>query len=127
MRERAKAAFDVLAAHELVDPSRIAAIGFCFGGTCCLELAYSGANLAGVVTFHGGLTAPQVQAWEDGMRKAGVDWQLIAYGGAMHTFSNPEAGTANKAQGVAYDPKAADRSWQHVQQFFGEIFKEPRG
>jgi dienelactone hydrolase len=151
MRERARAAFDVLAAQDVVDKTRLAAIGFCFGGTCCLELAYSGAELAGVVTFHGGLTAPaaddldrikarmlalhgaddplvpapQVKAWEDGMRKAGADWELIAYGGAVHTFSNPAAGTANKAQGVAYDRKAAERSWQHMQLFFREIFGEP--
>ena len=150
LRERARAAFDALAANERVDAKRIGAIGFCFGGTCCLELAYSGADLAGVVTFHGGLTAPkdddkkrikakilalhgaedplvppdQVKAWEDGMRAAGVDWELIAYGGAVHTFSNPAAGTANKAQGVAYDAKAASRSWQHMQLFFREIFGE---
>jgi acetyl esterase/lipase len=111
---------------------------------------FSGADLAGVVTFHGGLTAPkdddkkriktkilalhgaddplvppdQVKAWEDGMRAAGVDWELIAYGGAVHTFSNPAAGSANKAQGVAYDAKAANRSWQHVQLFFCEILGE---
>ncbi|HTM53654.1 MAG TPA: dienelactone hydrolase family protein [Pirellulales bacterium] len=151
MRERMKAAFDVLASQEQVDKSKLAAIGFCFGGTCCLELAYSGADLAGVVTFHGGLTAPaeqdvsrikarilalhgaddplvppaQVKAWEEGMRKAGVDWELIAYGGAVHTFSNPAAGSANKAQGVAYDAKAAARSWQHMQLFFREIFGQP--
>ena len=148
MRERARAAFDVLAANQHVDPKRIAAIGFCFGGTCSLELAYSGAPLAGVVTFHGGLTAAKdedlerikakvlvlhgaddplvpataVRAFEDSMRKAGADWELIEYGGAVHTFSNPEAGTANKERGVAYDAKAAERSWQHMQMFFREIF-----
>jgi dienelactone hydrolase len=148
MRERARAAFDLLSSNKRVDPSRIAAIGFCFGGTCVLELAYSGAELAGAVTFHGGLTAPQaddlqrikakflvlhgaddplvppaaVQAYEEGMRKANADWELIAYGGAVHTFSNPAAGTENKARGVAYDAKAAERSWQHMQLFFREIF-----
>jgi dienelactone hydrolase len=150
LRERARAALDVLTAFEFVDTRRIGAMGFCFGGTCCLELAYSGADLAGVVTFHGGLIAPseedkkrikakvlalhgaddplvppdQVKAWEDGMRAAGVDWELIAYGGAVHTFSNPAAGSANRAQGVAYDAKAAGRSWQHMQLFFREIFGE---
>lgn len=148
MRERARAGFDVLAAHELVDPKAIAAIGYCFGGTTVLELAYSGAPLAGVVSFHGGISAPkpeddkgiqakilvchgaddphvpdeQVQDFVDTMRRAGADWQLIAYGGAVHTFTNPAAGN-NKSGGSAYDEKAAKRSWQHMLDFFAEILK----
>jgi dienelactone hydrolase len=148
IRQRARAGLEVLAKHKLVDPRRLAAIGFCFGGTTVLELAYDGADLAGVVSFHGGLpalkpedrknikakilvlhgaddphvSAAEVAAFQDGMRKSGADWQLIFYGGAVHSFTNPEAGT-DKAKGVAYDPKAAARSWRHMQVFFEEIFK----
>ena len=100
-----------------MDPAKIAAIGYCFGGTTVLELAYSGADLAGVVTFHGGLTAPKpddlsriktrflichgandgfisgdaINAFQEGMRKSGVDWQMIFFGGAVHGFTNPGA------------------------------------
>ncbi len=65
MRERAQAALQVLASNELVDPKRLAAIGFCFGGTTVLELAYSGAPVLGVVSFHGGLTVPKPEDWKN--------------------------------------------------------------
>jgi dienelactone hydrolase len=147
MRKRAQAALKVLAENKLVDPKRLAAIGFCFGGTTVLELAYSGANLAGVVSFHGGLPPAQgedlknikakilvlhgaddphvkpeeIAAFQDGLRQAGADWQMIYYGGAVHGFTNPAAGS-DKSRGVAYDPKAAARSWWQMQLFFREIF-----
>jgi dienelactone hydrolase len=147
MRERAQAALKVLAAHELVDPKRLAAIGFCFGGTTVLELAYSGAPVLGVVSFHGGLSVPKPEDWpkcrasflilhgaedphikpEDvaafqaAMLQGGADWQMNFYGGAVHSFANPAAGS-DKTKGVAYDPKAATRSWQAMQLFFKEIF-----
>ena len=147
MRHRAKAGLNVLAKNKRVDPKRVAAIGFCFGGTTVLELAYSGAPLIGVVSFHGGLPMPKpedmnnieakvlvlhgaedpyvpsekVVGFQESMRKAGVDWQMIFYGGAVHAFSNPAAGD-DKTRGAAYDEKAAKRSWGHMQVFFKEIF-----
>ena len=147
LRARARAALQALAGNPLVDPRRLAAIGFCFGGTTVLELAYSGANLAGVVSFHGGLPRPSpedlkqikasilvlhgaddphvppadVAAFQAAMRQAGADWQMVYFGGAVHSFTNPAAG-ADKASGVAYDARAARRSWRCMQEFFKEIF-----
>src|SRR5262245_33957984 len=121
LRARARAAFDVLARNKNVDATKIAAIGFCFGGTTALELARDGAPLAGVVSFHGGLSTPtpadaknikgkvlvlhgaddpnvppdEVAAFEKEMRDAGVDWQFVAYGGAVHAFTVPSAGNDN--------------------------------
>jgi dienelactone hydrolase len=149
MRERAKAGLEVLRKHNLVDSQRLAAIGFCFGGTTVLELAYSGADVKGVASFHGGLTAPkpeemknlkakililhgaddphvkpeEIKAFQEAMRQAGADWQMIYYGGAVHSFANPKAGS-DKSKGLAYDPKAAARSWQHLQLFLQEIFQK---
>ena len=148
LRARAQAALKVLAADPRVDPKRLAAIGFCFGGTTVLELAYSGADLAGVVSFHGGLPRPQpddlkrikaavlvlhgaddphvapadIAAFEQAMRQAGADWQMVLFGGAVHGFTNPAAGD-NKASGVAYDARAARRSWRCMQEFFREIWR----
>ena len=147
MRERARAALQLLSAQKLVDPERLAAIGFCFGGTTVLELAYSGAPVRGVVSFHGGLTVPKPEDWQKikasflilhgaedphikpediatfqaAMRQGGADWQMNFYGGAVHSFANPEAGN-DKSKGVAYNPKAATRSWQAMQLFLQEIF-----
>ncbi len=147
LRARAQAALKALAADPRVDPNRLAAIGFCFGGTTVLELAYSGANLAGVVSFHGGLPKPapddlkrikaailvlhgaddphvsaaDITAFEQAMRQAKADWQMVCFGGAVHGFTNPANGN-NPAAGVAYDARAARRSWQYMQDFFREIF-----
>ena len=148
MRERINAALATLKAQPQTDAKRIAAIGYCFGGTVALELARSGADIAGVVSFHGGLDTPnpadakkircevlvlhgaddphapaaQVQAFEDEMRAAHVDWQVILYGDAVHAFTNPKSGS-DKSKGVAYNEKAARRSWEAMKQFFAEIFK----
>jgi dienelactone hydrolase len=131
----------------MVDGKRLAAIGYCFGGTTVLELARSGAEVRGVVSFHGGLDTPnpgdaknikgavlalhgaddphvpprQVAAFEEEMRSAGVDWQMIVYGGAVHGFTNPANGS-NPSTGVAYDEKADRRSWEAMRSFFTEIF-----
>jgi dienelactone hydrolase len=147
LRARALAALKALAADPRVAPKRLAAIGFCFGGTTVLELAYSGANLAGVVSFHGGLpkatpedlkrikaailvlhgaddprvSAADINAFEQTMRQAKADWQMVSFGGAVHGFTNPANGN-NPASGVAYDARAARRSWQYMQDFFREIF-----
>lgn len=149
LRERARAGYELLAAHERVDPQRIAAIGYCFGGMTVCQMAYSGLDLAGVVSFHGSLRPPeqadagkikarllichgaddplvpaeQIEAFQAGLRKAGVDWQMVSYGGAVHSFTNPGAGVANIA-GVRYDERADRRSWQHMQVFLAEVFRE---
>lgn len=148
MRERAKAGLETLKAQKQVDRNRLAAIGYCFGGTTVLELARSGADLKGTVSFHGGLATPnsadaknitgrvlalhgaddpfvkadEVAAFQDEMRTAGVDWQLNIYGGAVHGFTNPEAGNDNK-KGAAYNEKADKRSWEAMKVFFREIFR----
>jgi dienelactone hydrolase len=147
MRARAEAGLDVLRKHAQVDPKRLAAIGYCFGGTTVLEMARGGSDLAGVVSFHGGLSTPnsddakqikgrvlvlhgaddpfvpaaEVTAFEEEMRKAGVDWQLVKYGDAVHSFTNPEAGK-DKSRGAAYQAKADQRSWEAMKAFFAEIF-----
>jgi dienelactone hydrolase len=147
MRSRADAALQVLLSSDLVDRSRVAAMGYCFGGGVTLELARSGAPLAGAVSFHGNLDTPdpadaknikarvlvmhgaddpnvpeeQVLAFQKEMRDAAVDWQFIAYGGAVHAFTNPAAGNDN-SRGAAYNEKADRRSWQAMTTFFREIF-----
>jgi dienelactone hydrolase len=148
LRARVNVGLDALRQQPLVDPKRLAAIGYCFGGTTVLELARSGADVAGVVSFHGGLDAPDpadgknikckvlvchgaddpfsspqdIAAFENEMRKGGVDWQLIKYGGAVHSFTQPMAGNDN-SKGAAYNEKADKRSWEAMKQFFAEIFK----
>lgn len=148
LRARARAGLDTLKAQKYVDPQRIAAIGYCFGGTTVLELARDGADIRGVVSFHGGLATPkpeeakkirarvlalhgaddpfvkgdEVAAFQEEMRKGGVDWQFISYGGAVHSFTNPEAGNDN-SKGAAYNEKADKRSWEAMKAFFAEIFK----
>ena len=149
LRERVKAALEKLRHQEGVDPERIAAIGYCFGGTSVLELARSGANIKGVVSFHGGLDTPspqdaknirskvlvlhgaddpfvppeQVEAFEEEMRGGNVDWQLVKYSKAVHSFTNPDAGNDN-SKGAAYNAVADRRSWEEMQSFFHEIFQE---
>lgn len=151
MRRRINVALEVFKMDSVipfVDKGKIAAIGYCFGGTTVLELARSGAELNGVVSFHGNLDthdltnarkiktkvlalhgaddpyvpADQVAAFEKEMREGGVDWQLISYGNAVHGFTNLSNGF-EKAKGAAYDEKADKRSWEAMKIFFNEIFK----
>jgi dienelactone hydrolase len=148
MRARATAGLEILAKGGRVDPQKLAAMGYCFGGTTVLELARGGAPLLGVVSFHGALETPhpedarnikgkvlalhgaadpfvppaEVAAFEKEMSDAKVDWQLVKYGGAVHSFTNPGAGN-DPAKGAAYDAKADARSWQAMKDFFAEIFK----
>jgi dienelactone hydrolase len=150
MRARARAGLDVLRNHPRVDSTKLAAMGYCFGGTVSLELARSGADLAGVVSFHGALETPNAQdarnikgkilvlhgaddpfvkpaevaAFEEEMRNAGVDWELVKYGGAVHSFTNPGAGNDAKS-GAAYNARADARSWQAMKDFFQELFGSP--
>lgn len=148
MRARAAAGLAVLRNRPETDPARLAAIGYCFGGTAVLELARSGADLVSVVSFHGGLDTPtpedarhikgkvlalhggddpyvplkQVEAFQEEMRKGGVDWQFIAYGGAVHSFTNPESGN-DPSKGLAYNERADRRSWGAMKAFFAETLK----
>jgi dienelactone hydrolase len=147
LRSRVQAGLAVLEKQELADPQRIAAIGYCFGGTAVIELARSGADIAGVVSFHGGLDSPHPEdgrnirckvlalhgaddphvsakdlaAFEDEMRQAKVDWQLVEYGGAVHAFTDWTAGN-DPQKGVAYNERADRRSWEAMRAFFAEIF-----
>jgi len=144
-RLRALAGLDVLLGHELTDPARVAAIGYCFGGTMALELARSGADLRCVVGFHSGLgtTRPedarmirgsvlvcigaedpfvppdQRLAFEQEMREGGVDWRMNLYGGAVHSFTNERA-TDTAMQGVAYHRPTDERSWRAMLDLFEE-------
>jgi dienelactone hydrolase len=147
MRARAAAGLEQLLADPDVDPSRVAVIGYCFGGSTALELARSGADVAGVVSFHGALVSHDpsdaasitakllvltgavdpvvpdeaVVAWENELRAAPeVDWQLVSYAGAMHAFTVP--GAAAPDHGAQYQERADRRSWRAMQDFFGEIF-----
>ena len=148
LRDRVLAGLNELKKNSLCDETRVAAIGYCFGGHTALELARSGAPIAGVVSFHGtlgtsnpddaknikgrilvctGADDPNVKpeavtAFEDEMRKANVDYQVVAYGGAVHAFTNPAAGNDN-SKGMAYNEKADLRSWQAMKDFFAEVFK----
>lgn len=147
LRARALAGVDVLRRHELVDPGSLGAIGFCFGGTTVLELARGGADLRGVVSFHGGLKTPtpaqagairsrilvlhgaedpfvpqeDVLAFQEEMRASGADWQMLLLGGALHSFSNPEADGG--LEGALYNEKAARRSWEAMEVFFRDTLR----
>jgi dienelactone hydrolase len=147
LRSRAAAGLDVLKKHDLTDADKTAAIGYCFGGKTVLELARSGAEVAGVASFHGVLDTQnpsdaknikgsvlvlhggddpfvsneKVAAFQDEMRKAGVDWQMNIYGNAVHSFTNPEADKLN-IKGIGYNKKADTRSWEALKAFFMELF-----
>jgi len=146
IRAIARAGLEVLLASEYADPDRVAAIGYCMGGTVSLELARSGAALGAVVGFHSGLATSRPEdasrikgkvlvcigaddpiippdqraAFEDEMRAAGVDWQMHLYGGAVHSFTNPLADGSMPA--IKYDRRADSRSWQAMLALFAEVF-----
>lgn len=148
LRARVNAGLEQLKKLAVVDPKRTAAMGYCFGGTTVLELARSGAEVSAVVSFHGGLNTPnvadakaikgrvlalhgaddpfvpptEVATFEEEMRKAGVDWQLVSYGGAVHSFTDWNAGGDN-SKGAAYNEKADKRSWEAMKSFFAEVLK----
>lgn len=130
-----------------VDARRVAAMGFCFGGMCVLDLARSGADVRGVVSFHGllkpnGLPAPErirakvlmLHGYDDPMgppedvlaiakelSAARADWQLHAYGNTLHSFTNPNA--HDRANGMAYDEAADRRAWHSLLQFLDEVLR----
>jgi dienelactone hydrolase len=148
IRARARAALDALLTRPEVDPARVAAIGYCFGGTMALEMARGGEPILGAVGFHSGL-APvnadaaneiaarilvcigaddpsidqaQRNAFEAEMGKAGADWQMHLYGGVVHSFTNKAADARGMPAFARYDANADARSWASMRHFFDEIF-----
>ena len=143
MAPRAKAGLEQLKKAPGVDASRLGAMGFCFGGSTVLALAYSGEDLKGVVTFHGGLFPPQdaskikasiailhgeadtfvkpetIVQVKKSLEDAKVDWYMVSYAQAVHAFTNPEADSF-KIPGIGYNEKAEKRSWAEMQRFFSE-------
>ena len=148
-RKRLTLGLEQLLARAKVDKSKIATIGYCFGGTGALELARSGADINGVVSFHGGLDSPtpadgknikakllichgaddpfvpaaDIAAMKDEFNAAKVDWEMMYYSGAVHSFTQPMAGNDN-SKGAAYNEKADKRSWKLMNSFFDEIFAQ---
>lgn len=148
MRQRARAGLQILKSQPGVNPARTGAIGFCFGGTTVLELARDGVDIAGVVSFHGGLktTKPaqkdtvktrvlvchggddpmvpeaQVLAFWKEMKDAGVDHQILILSDAVHAFTDPGAGN-DPTTGVAYHKPSAERSFEAMRRFFKAAFK----
>jgi dienelactone hydrolase len=146
-RERLKAGLAQLTSNKLVASDQVAAIGYCFGGTGVLEVARSGQAVKGVVSFHGGLGTPtpqdaknikgrvlvlhgaddpfvkpdEVAAFKKEMEDAKVKYEFVAYPGAVHSFTRPDAGNDN-SKGAAYNEAADKQSWAAMKKFFGEIF-----
>ncbi|MEO7933759.1 MAG: dienelactone hydrolase family protein [Chthoniobacterales bacterium] len=153
MAERAQAGLDQLKKNPSVDPAKLAAIGFCFGGSTVQALAYSGAPLVGIVSFHGGpvpapaevagkvkthflllngaidpmVPAPAKADLEKSLEAARIDYQSIDFAGALHAFTNPAADQLATSAGltgkIGYNATAAERSWKQMQIFFDEILK----
>ncbi|MFZ0789568.1 MAG: dienelactone hydrolase family protein [Chromatiaceae bacterium] len=145
-QKRAMAGLEALKASDKVDPERLAAIGYCFGGATVMQLAYAGADLDGVASFHGSLppATPEQQeaikasvlvahgdkdpmvppervaAFRQALDAAGTDWEMAIYAGAKHGFTNPGAGDYG-IDGIAYDPKADARSWALMRDFLSEV------
>lgn len=131
------------------NPDNIVVIGYCFGGTGALEAARSHMNVKGVVSFHGGLgrdskriiepitakvlvchgaddpyeSKEEIAAFQQEMKDAKADWQMIYYANAVHAFTNPDSGNDN-SKGAAYNEKAAKRSWEHMKLFLNEVLKK---
>ena len=151
-KARFMAALEFLKGQTTVDPNRIAAIGYCFGGGVVLNMARQGVDLKGVVSFHGSLTAvkpaqpdsvrakilvlsggadkfitpEQMEAFKQEMKGAGAGFQFISYPGALHSFTNPEATELGKKfnMPIAYDAKADKESWSEMRGFLSTILKE---
>ncbi len=146
LRARMLAALDTFKALGVVDNTKIGAMGYCFGGMCVLELARAGADVSGVISIHGIFTPgdvpnaditarilclhgqddpmvppEQVLDFENEMSAAGADWQMHAYGGTMHAFTNP--GANDPGFGAVFNPVADRRATQSIQNFWSEIFE----
>lgn len=150
-RERFAAALELVKKKPTVDPDRIAAIGYCFGGGVVLEMARAGVDLDGVVSFHGSLattgparagevkaailvfngggdpfiTAEEIETFRKEMESAGAEYRFVQYPGVRHSFTNPDADRLGREFNLplAYDSEADTKSWQEMQDFFKEIFK----
>ncbi len=146
LQKRLQVSLDVVRRQDKVDAARLGAIGFCFGGLCVLDLARSGADVSGVVSFHGLFGSPGntgdnkikarvlvLHGWDDPMAtpdqvvtlaeelsSMGADWQIHGYGNTMHAFTNPNANDPDF--GTVYQPDADRRSWNAMQYFLSEIF-----
>jgi dienelactone hydrolase len=145
LRRRLRAAYEAVRGLEGVDPERLGAVGFCFGGLCSILAARMGLPLRGVVSFHGllkigeGLTEPvrarilvlhgqddplvppaDVGAFAEEMKRVNAEWQLHAYPGVMHSFTNPAAN--DPGLGTVYNEDADRRSWIEMQRFFEDVF-----
>ena len=144
---RAKAAYDTLKAQDMVDPERIAAIGYCFGGAIVLEMAREGIDLDGVASFHGGLatsapatgpitarirvcdgsydrfvSAEEMTNFKEEMDKAGAKYEIIIYPGAQHSFTVPSA-DSRKIDNIKYDAAADRKSWDDLKRFLENVLK----
>ncbi len=151
-RSRFLAAVDVIKGHKYVDPDRIGAIGYCFGGGIVLQMARDGVDLKGVASFHGALatsapakagsvkakilvlhgeddnfiTPEQVEEFKKEMESAGADFRFISYPGATHGFTNPEADENAKKYNmkIGYNAEADAKSWAKMKKFFKKVFKK---
>jgi len=147
LRTRVNAGLDVLARDERTDAAKLAATGYCFGGTAVIELARSGAKVLGVVSFHGGLDSPtpadgrnikakvlalhgaddpfvdakDIAKFTAEMKSNRVDWKLVNYPGAVHSFTHKAAGNDN-SKGAAYNADADNASWAEMEKFLKQIF-----
>ena len=147
LRQRAMAGLNTLLGQKYVDHSRVAAIGYCFGGGISLELARAGAPLVGVISFHGDLSrtddegpdkiqakvlvctgaddafvpASLVSSFEEEMKLAKANYQVVVYGGTKHGFTNPEA-DSHHIPNISYNAQSDARSWAALNDFFAEVF-----
>lgn len=148
-QKRALSGLKQLKAHPKVNSAKTAAIGYCFGGATIMQMAYAGADLLGVASFHGSLPvasedqfskikariliahgdsdgfvpAEQIQSFKSALTKANADWEMDLYGGAMHSFTNPYS-DGYGMKGLQYNENADRRSWSRLLSFFEEIFED---
>ncbi len=146
-RQRANAGLAVLKAQPQVDAGKVAAIGYCFGGATVMQMAYAGANVKAVVSFHGSLPpapadvtaitprvlvahgrddafipAERIDAFQKGLDRVGADWEITIYSGTRHGFTNPGAGDYG-IDNLAYNKTADERSWAAMMKLFREVFQ----
>jgi dienelactone hydrolase len=149
MRKRVTLALQELKKQPMVDAQKLAAMGYCFGGTTILELARSGADLKGFISFHGGLNTPtpddaknikgevlafagaddpfvpasEVADFEKEMTDGHVKWELVKFSQTVHSFTNPDAGNDN-SKGQAYNKDSDLKSWEEMKLFFNRVFNK---
>jgi len=146
--DRAELGLDVLKGQKMVDPGRLAAIGYCFGGATVMQMAYAASDVKLVASFHGSLPVPtkeqqaqitprvlvahgnadpfipveQVAAFRDALEKSGADWTMMEFGGVKHSFTNPDAASYGM-EALAYDEQADKQSWQMLLWMLKDTFK----